>query len=54
MSTELERLRWELARDVAIEDEILIVPICERRAGNVRGVHAKHRWDGERPSLTVV
>ncbi len=53
-ATELERLRWELARVVAAEDEVLIVPICGRCAGSVQGLYAKHRWDEDRPSFTVI
>lgn len=52
--TEMERLRWELTRLVAAEDEILVIPLCEHCSGGAGGLHQKHRWDQDHPSFTIV
>ncbi len=51
---ELQRLRWELARIMASEDDLLVIPICDRCAGGVAGLHAKEPWDLEQPSFSIV
>lgn len=51
---ELERLRWELTRLMAEEDALLIIPICDRCAGGVGGIHAREGWETEAPSFRVV
>jgi len=53
-AVELERLRWELTGMVAEEDALLIVPICDRCAGGVGGVHARKGWETDTPTFSVV
>ena len=51
---ELQRLRWELTRIMANEDDLLVIPVCDRCAGAVAGLHAKEPWDREQPSFSIV
>ena len=51
---ELQRLRWELTRLVAAEDDLLFVPICDRCAGGVASLRTQQPWDRDTPSFTVV
>jgi len=51
---ELQRLRWELTRLVASEDDVMIIPICDRCAGGVAGPHSAKAWDRDLPLFTVV
>ena len=51
---ELERLRWELTRLVADEDDLLILPLCERCADGARSLHNRHNWTEETPSFIVL
>lgn len=57
-TVELQRLRWELTRVVADEDALLIIPICERCAGGVGGLHAERgsegSWAEEAPTFRMV
>lgn len=43
--TELERLRWELARVLQPEDDVLIVSLCERCAHGVRRGRRGVGWE---------
>lgn len=52
--TELERLRWELARIVSRDDSVLIVPLCEHCAAGVRDLHRRKHWDDEWVPFRVV
>ena len=51
---ELQRLRWELTRIMASEDDLLVIPICDRCAGGVAGLHANEPWDREQPSFSII
>ena len=52
--TEMERLRWELTRVVRPEDDLLIIPLCERCSNGVGDLHQKHPWETARPSFSIV
>ena len=53
-TVELERLRWELTRLVAPEDELLIIPLCGRCASGVGGLHTSHHWEEAAPPFTIM
>lgn len=53
-TVELQRLRWDLTRLMAEEDDLLIIPVCDRCASGVAGLHAHQAWDREQPSFTIV
>lgn len=53
-AVELERLRWELTRVMADEDDLLVIPVCDRCADGVGGLHAKEGWERETASFRVV
>src|SRR3954470_18094738 len=44
-AVELQRLRWELSRVTESEDDLMLVPICDRCAGGVTSLHAPDPWD---------
>ena len=37
---ELERLRWELTAILDPDDNVLLMPLCQRCAGKVVGIHS--------------
>lgn len=49
-----QRLRWELGRLVAKEDEWLIVPLCDRCVERVRHHGAPNAWPKDPPAYEVV
>lgn len=44
--TELERLRWELAKVLEPADDLLIIPLCDRCAAAIRQRRGQS-WDAE-------
>jgi CRISPR-associated protein Cas2 len=52
-TTELERLRWELARLLEPEDSLLIIPLCGQCARRVQNLDRRQLW-GEDPVSFVI
>lgn len=54
--TKLEKIRWELSEILAEEDELLIIPLCERCARKIdqlsRGNHSD--WSDPPPRFEIL
>ena len=50
---DLSRLRWELVQVMAPEDNLLVVPLCERCGGNVSESNGR-KWTDAAPTYRVV
>lgn len=52
----LEKLRWELSEIMTLEDDLLVIPLCERCAGKVsehsRGEHSD--WGTPPPNFDIL
>ncbi len=51
------RLQWELTEMLKPEDEVLLIPICDRCAAGVKATHStKHQveWTSDPPTHTIV
>jgi len=53
-SLELERLRWELTREVADEDRLLFVSLCGRCAAGVQTLQRKTAWEMARDHHRII
>src|SRR3954466_4449433 len=54
---EMERLRWELTELLAVEDDVLLIPICGHCVAGIRGIHQEERpldWPPEPPRHQIV
>lgn len=51
---EAERLRWELAKVMSPEDELLLVGLCTACAGKISSRQAKEAWLSEPPGHLVL
>ncbi len=51
---EVEKLRWELSRVMAVEDALLIVDLCPRCAGNVVSRNHVEGWDEEPATFLII
>lgn len=50
---QVERLRWELAQVMAVEDALLIVDLCPRCASNVISRNHVEGWSEHAPAFRV-
>ena len=51
---QLERLRWELSRQMAEEDSLLIVPLCDSCADRLHAHGPAYEWPEEPPGWVIV
>jgi len=51
---QLERLQWELTSTLALEDDLLIIGLCSRCAGQVRKKGNAKGWNVETVTFEVV
>ena len=54
---QMERLRWDLTKKLAVEDEVLFSPLCERCVSGIAGIYARERptdWADQPPRHTVM
>ena len=40
---EVERLRWELTKMLDPDDDVLLIPLCQRCVGGIVGIHGDGR-----------
>lgn len=52
--TEMERLRWELQRVLADEDDLMFVHLCPRCAARVQTKGKEDGWDAERRRYEIL
>lgn len=51
---QVERLRWELSRILAPEDDLLIVELCERCVARMRIRNLDGTWPEQAPTYMIV
>lgn len=51
---DLERLRWELERELAAEDDLLIIPLCPGCAERIRFRNRADAWPDDEPPFKVI
>jgi CRISPR-associated protein Cas2 len=51
---QMERLRWELGREMADEDALLVIPLCESCSERVSRTGAASGWPEEPAGYAVV
>jgi CRISPR-associated protein Cas2 len=54
---QMERLRWELTDMLALEDDVLVIPLCARCVRAIRVTHETAKrvdWPAEPPSHRIV
>lgn len=51
---QLERLRWELARILDVEDSLLVVPLCDGCSARLTFHGPAYEWPPEPPTFAVV
>ncbi len=51
---EIESLRWDLERILDKEDDLLVVHLCPRCAGNVEVRGEMERWNEPPPRFTIL
>ena len=49
-----ERLRWELAKELGDEDDLLVFSICRACMKTLRELDVKDNWPADRPGYTIV
>jgi len=50
---QLERLRWELSRILAPEDDLLVIGICKACSARIRRNNALIQWEERQPSFEI-
>lgn len=50
----LERLRWELERILAEEDDLLIIPLCGSCAEKIHARNRPDAWPEEEPPFRII
>ena len=56
-ATQARRLQWELTEMLMPEDEVLIIPLCDRCVAGVKVTHSTANdveWTTEPPTHTIV
>ena len=51
---ELERLRWELARIMDEEDDLMVLPLCDACVSRCRQENPKMSWPERIPSYRIL
>jgi len=51
---QVERMRWELSRILAPEDDLLVVELCERCVARLRVRNPDGTWPADPPSFVIV
>jgi len=51
---QIEQLRWELERILEVEDDVLIVPICDSCADRMKYRNPENAWPQEDPSFAIL
>lgn len=51
---QLERLRWELGRELADEDSLLVVPLCGGCAARLHTRGAAFSWPDDPPAVAIL
>ena len=55
--TEVARLRWELTEKLDPEDDVLLIPLCQRCVDDIVGIHGNDRppeWTDQPPRHQIV
>ena len=51
---QLERMRWELEKELASEDSLMIVGLCNSCTSKLVARNTKVQWEKEAPRFSVV
>lgn len=54
---EMQRLRWELTEMLAVEDDVMLIPLCTGCVAGIQGTHTNAQpspWPKEPPSHQIV
>lgn len=52
--TELQRMRWELERDLAAEDDLLIIPLCASCSSRIQFRNREGAWPDDEPLFKII
>jgi len=51
-TTEVERLRWELEKELGVDDRLLILRVCDRCEDKTISLNRPESWEGTDPTFS--